>query len=824
MNKPEAEDARQPVVRRALLGLLARFRPAILCMVAGSIATFGMAAAVYVSQVQHHHNRALADVTFAAEQVNQLVSFLDVTAGALSSQISDGVSFSDLVLPRSSLLNDAEALQTVIIVDASGRVVTDFQQPSQRIGRDFSGMEFFVSARNAGGEDLVLGAPVALDPSGPPVYPVSSPVLNREGDLEAIVVMLVDPQTFSTVIGRFIGSTGIEVFLVDQRLGVTLPLLFKDVNGVNSTHDESAANWQRGPEELIVGKTVAGHDQMNLLVKQPLVDLRRAAFKTVSLPVFLSLILTVAVAALVQVFALRNQRLQVADALIADTSKSIPGIIMRYQLAADGQMQALFVSDTTEALLEIKTADVMRDMSRFWSLTHPDDWPEVKASLAEAATGGAPWSEKWRVVTPSGDVKWLQGRGKPKRLRDGTVLWNAVLLEVTELVTAQEELAKSQKDLAFSKRLESVGRLTAGIAHEFNNLMAVVMGNIELALEQDQVNDQEARVMLNDALSALRRGAQQTSDLLQFGRKARLSPEVTTLNTVVNNLQAMLGNLLTEVISIDSNLELNPWFTKLDVSQLESAILNTVLNARDALPEGGTIEIKTENKRVRANQTDGIPEGDYVVLSVSDNGVGMTPDVISKAVDPYFTTKPVGQGTGLGLSAVHGFVKQTSGFLKVDSKVDVGTTIELWFPRDTGAASEAVEGPQQATGETAPAQRETVLLVEDNADVSTTLRRQLSSLGYDVKACPDGQSALDQLRKDQTIRVVLSDIVMPGPIQGDQLARLAAAEGIKVPFVLITGYGDMDSARTSNHMVLSKPTSRNELRDALRQSIDAFYG
>lgn len=820
MNERGTESAHTARRFATVSDVFARYRPAILAMVAGVSATLAMSVAVYSNQSRQLMDRAFVNVTFAAQQINQLVSYLDVTAGSISSQIFQGEAFADLQLPRSFLLSDSGILKTILVIDASGTVVTDFRRDPLWLGADVSDTEFFQTARSVPGAEIVLGTPSVGHLDDSLLYPLSSSVADDSGNLVAVVVMMLNPSAFNAAVREFIGRSNVEVILVDQTMGTAVPLLFQNPDAEPQNALEQLPTWERRPRELVVGKTIDGHAQMNLLAKQPILDMRIAALNAVVVPALVSILLTSVVAFAAQVMVAKSRRLATADSLIADTSQSIPGIIMRFESAQNGQFRAQYVSDMSEDILEIRAADILEDMSRFWSLVHEDDAPFLRTSLQSAGDDLIPWMQKWRIVTPSKQVKWLQARGMPKQLKNGSVLWNAVVLEITELVTAQDELSKAQETVAFSKRLDSVGRLTAGIAHEFNNLMAVVMGNVELVLENDQVADKDARRMLNDALTALRRGARQTSDLLKFGRKARLHPEVTTLNKAVENLQPMLGSLLNEQISINYLLETNPWCTRLDVSQLESAIINIVLNSRDALLEGGTIQIQTENRKIETSETRAEFNGDYVVLTVSDDGIGMSDEVKSKAIDPYFTTKPIGQGTGLGLSAVHGFVNQTAGELKLDSSVGSGTTVQLWFPRADFSQSDHKPSFQEQSAAALSDTADTVLLVEDNSDVRTTLKRQLLSLGYRVQTCGDGQSALNLLRGDPSIKVVLSDIVMPGAIQGDQLADLAKKEGISTPFVLITGYGDFEGMQDVKHPVLNKPTSTKELAAALRMILN----
>ncbi|MEO0569596.1 MAG: ATP-binding protein [Pseudomonadota bacterium] len=798
-----------------VLGILSNFLPAISFCLLGSIVTLGIVISVYKSSLQEQFDRSVAEVNFAAEQVHQLMNYVDVTIGSVANQILAGTEFSELALPRTSPNSDADLPRTLVVMNPSGETIVDFHPEQPWLGRFFSNSDFFVEASAEEGQTLILGSPEIGTVEGSVHFPLASAVFDNDASLKALIVMMVDSQAFQQAVSKTIDDASVEVILMDQGRGVRARL----VSAYQKRHEKNVGLTESlffsQEADLVVVKTVPGNSQFNLLSRKPLAELHQSALAFSTLPGILSALFTVLAAAVAQVIVGKNRRIATANALVKDTALSIPGVILRYLVLPDGKQKGLYANGKCKDLLETTPEEIQSDVSRLWSMTCIEDAPGLEKSLALANDRQTVWAERWRVVTPSGKIKWLQGRGVPNRMSEGSVLWNTVILEVTELVAAQEELAKSQESLAFATRQEAVGRVTAGVAHEFNNLMAIVMGNVELVLDSGFVEDEEARLMLHDALVALRRGAQQTSELLQFGMRARLCPEITTLNVATNNLASILANVLPENISIEFQLEQNPWPTELDVGQLESAIVNAILNSRDALPKGGNIKVKTENLVIDSGENDVVPEGEYAVLTVWDDGIGMRPEVLSKAIDPYFTTKPVGQGTGLGLSAIHGFVNQTNGYLELQSSLGQGTAVRLWFKKALSKAPTRKIETARSSINVQVRQNKTILLVEDNLEVSVTMQRQLASMGYDVEACYDGASAWKVLQSNKSIDLVLTDVVMPGEIQGDDLIALAASQDMTTPFIALTGYSNFGSKENLGFPVLMKPVSRKELEAAI---------
>ena len=386
----------------------------------------------------------------------------------------------------------------------------------------------------------------------------------------------------------------------------------------------------------------------------------------------------------------------------------------------------------------------------------------------------------------------------------------------TELVAAQEALRQSQK-------MEVIGRLTGGIAHDFNNLLTGIIGSLDIVRRRMAANRLEEIPRFIDAAStsALKAGAL-TQRLLAFARRQSLDIRPNDINRLIANMEDLLHRTLGEQIELQSSLAIDLWTAFTDANQLENALLNLAINARDAMPDGGQLTIETANTRLDTAYTflqDDLEAGDYVVISVSDTGTGMPPDVVAKAIDPFFTTKPAGEGTGLGLSMTYGFVKQGRGHLRIYSELEQGTTIKLYLPR---ALQDAVD-LDIPTVETPRGQGETVLVVEDDATVRLILSNVLEELGYNVLVASDARPAIPILRSDLRIDLMVSDVVLPH-INGRKLAEIARASRPDLKVLFVTGYAENAAVRgdflDAGMDMLTKPFALDALGAKVRTMIE----
>ncbi|MCG8371073.1 MAG: response regulator [Proteobacteria bacterium] len=420
------------------------------------------------------------------------------------------------------------------------------------------------------------------------------------------------------------------------------------------------------------------------------------------------------------------------------------------------------------------------------------------------------------------------------RRKDGSTYPVEVDLQLTEYkdrpafvanVVDVSEYRETEAALRQAQKMEAVGQLTGGVAHDFNNLLTVVIGNLEL-LEETTAWNSEQQLLMHDALESARRGAELTRRLLAFARKQILEPKVTEINTLVDSMLQLLRRTLGEPISIELANDTQTLLAKVDVPQLESAILNLAINARDAMPEGGklTIETRAATSPARKAYDDaGIAPGDYAVLSVSDTGTGIEPDLLGRVFDPFVTTKEIGKGSGLGLSMVYGFVKQSDGYVTIDSEPGRGTRVDLYFPLVRPAELPAEQSGAD-TGKNVPTGEETILVVEDDAAVRALAMRMLGKLGYRLLEAESGAAALDILDSGRPVDLMFTDIVMRG-ISGIELADKAHELRPRLKVLFTTGYSD--SNILSNRLLanaaslIGKPYGQEALGNAVRDALDA---
>jgi signal transduction histidine kinase/FixJ family two-component response regulator len=395
----------------------------------------------------------------------------------------------------------------------------------------------------------------------------------------------------------------------------------------------------------------------------------------------------------------------------------------------------------------------------------------------------------------------------------------SALADANRKLQAQiEERERAEEALRQSQKMEAIGQLTGGIAHDFNNLLQVIAGNLDLVAPEVKDNDRTSR-RLRNALAGTERAARLTQQLLAFARRQALEPKVVSLGRLMGETADLLRRTLGETIEVESVVAGGLWNTLTDVAQLENTILNLALNARDAMPDGGKLTLEVANASLDdayARQHSEVKAGQYVMIAVTDTGVGMTPEQAERAFEPFFTTKPEGQGTGLGLSQVYGFVKQSGGHVKIYSESGHGTSVKIYLPRSRQAEGQT-SAPLTAS---ATGRGECVLVVEDDTAVREAAVDMLDELGYRVLQAEDGSSALTILRGGARIDLLFTDVVMPGPVKSRELARHAATlqPGIAVLFTsgytenAIIHHGRLDA----DVFLLSKPYRKEELARKVR--------
>jgi PAS domain S-box-containing protein len=385
-------------------------------------------------------------------------------------------------------------------------------------------------------------------------------------------------------------------------------------------------------------------------------------------------------------------------------------------------------------------------------------------------------------------------------------------------MTVQHE---TEVQLEQAQKMAAVGQLTGGVAHDFNNLLTVVIGSLDLVLEQVQG---ETRAIVETAVRAAQRAADLVQRLLAFSRQQALRPETLDLNRLATGMEDLLRRSVGANFEIAMKLEPGLWPATADRGQVESALLNLAINARDAMPEGGRLLIETANERLDesyAAHNNDVAVGDYVMLAVTDNGTGMPPDVLERALEPFFTTKEIGKGSGLGLSVIYGFAKQSRGHLKIYSEVGHGTTVRLYLPRAAVAGAQVAAPPLQAAHTRGG---ETVLVVEDHAEVRGYVVAQLRDLGYRALEAEDGPQALKILSGDTAVDLLMTDMVMPGGMTGRQLAETAKRQRPLLKLLFTSGHAEDAMVEVGEFgprvQFLAKPYTRQDLAFKVRESLE----
>ena len=449
--------------------------------------------------------------------------------------------------------------------------------------------------------------------------------------------------------------------------------------------------------------------------------------------------------------------------------------------------------------------------SAMWSdHIHIDDRERVVAGIHAVIDGKTnDWQDEYRFTCGDGSSATVIDRGRVIRDDAGLPLrMVGAMIDITQQRHLEEQLQQSQ-------RLDAIGKLTGGVAHDFNNILMIIAANVEAM--QEEVVDRAAAERLERIGDAARRAADLTRQLLAFSRRQTLRPQITDLNELISVTGSLLHRALGGEIDIDLRLAEGLGRTSIDRSQFETALVNLCINARDAMPAGGRLVIKTGN--VTLPQAEGeIAAGDYVMLSVIDSGIGMAAEVASRAFDPFFTTKDVGKGSGLGLSMVHGFVHQSKGHVDIESQVGWGTTVRIYFPRVEGEPDKLATLVQAA-----PRGRERILLVEDNEEVREHVSAMLSGLGYDVLCAAGGQEALELLDRAGEIDLLFTDVMMPGGMNGREVAVAArrTRPGLKVLFT--SGYAEgalqRDGRLEPGVLLLAKPFRKRDLAQKVREAL-----
>jgi PAS domain S-box-containing protein len=450
----------------------------------------------------------------------------------------------------------------------------------------------------------------------------------------------------------------------------------------------------------------------------------------------------------------------------------------------------------------------------FGVLYRPDERRagEANRALEFASQNGGHDVEGWRI-RKNGTPFFVTGRLIAIRGDDEDVIGFAhVIRDATERRDAQEKLVEAREQLVMAQKMEAIGKLTGGIAHDFNNLLMIIGGNAQIF---KRLLDPKLPRAIEAIQTAAKRGESLTRQLLTFSRRQHLSPTIADLRISIKNMRTLIESSLRGNIVYNEQINADVWPIKVDIAELELAVVNIAVNARDAMPNGGKFSIKAGNVRAHDERDDERHTEDFVALSFSDTGMGIPPSLLSKIFDPFFTTKEVGKGTGLGLSQVYGFAHQAGGTVQAESTVGAGTTMTIYLP---SCAGEEFLDDETTEIEAAHSQRPLVLVVDDSTEVAEVTSSLFEQLGYDTIYRESAEAALNLLAEGAHIDLVFSDIVMPGMIDGVGLANELRSRYPNLPVVLTTGYSDAAKAAPSDLKILHKPFDSDALKSFIKDA------
>ena len=815
------------------IGLSVRASPLLLAMLAISLVWISIGAHLYQ---EHAENRASAIENTGnlargfGENVNRTIEGVDQIMKVLRNAYAADPKHFDLakLVPGNDIL-DAVTLQ-ISAVDRSGIMTASNLPMSGPV--DLSDREHIKVQLDTTGDNLYISKPVLGRVSKRWSLQFTRKLFGPDGELAGVLIVSLDPYDLSrfyktldigqgsiTLIGLGDGIVRAHGPAMPNDIGRTaqVSLMGQVRNGPPSGSFESVSDLDH--VDRIVSYRRLDTYGMAVLVGFAKSEVFAQFDRDVRTYLAVGLCVTFLVALVGAALVRQRRRLVISQAQLTATLENIDqGILM---IDYDGRTPVI-------NRRAIELLDLPRDLLRE-NLKHKEilEWQAANGEFGPAAESGLDIAAVVRGVLteplyertrPNGTI--LEVRTQP--MEGGGAV--RTFTDVTEKRGAELELQRAQERLGRAERMEAIGQLTGGVAHDFNNLLAVVVSNLDM-LTEETAEGSEPRHMVTVALGAALHGAALVRQLLAFARRLPLEPRTIDLNQLTTDMVALLSRTLGEAISVTLRKDPRLWPVTADPSQLENAILNLAINARDAMPDGGTLHLETAcvtlTEAAVAELPDATP-GDHVVLSVIDTGTGMPPDVLARVFDPFFTTKTDGKGTGLGLSMVYGFTRQSGGHVRIESAPGVGTAVRLYLPR----AQEVIKAPPTRPGRTAslPQGHESILVVDDNAGVRETATRILQSLGYAVLEAENGADALEILAQTPHLDLLFSDVIMPGGIDGPALARAATAKRPDLAVLLTSGYVNTANEETDLAAypwdLLAKPYRREELAVRVRAALD----
>ncbi len=509
--------------------------------------------------------------------------------------------------------------------------------------------------------------------------------------------------------------------------------------------------------------------------------------------------------------------------LLENLARLVPGVIYQYRLDPDGRSAFPYSSPGMNDIYEVSPEEVREDASPVFSRLHPEDTEDVSNRIVESARTLQVFTCEFRVILPRQGLRWRWSQAIPQRTADGGTLWHGIIMDITERKEAEVERGKLQTELAHAQKMESVGRLAGGVAHDFNNMLCVIMGRTEILLDAVP-QDGPLHNDLMEVAKAAERSAALTRQLLAFARKQTVVRRMVDLNEVVAGMLAMLRRLIGEDIRLEWRPATGAWPVLADPAQFDQILANLCVNARDAISGAGSVLIETAGEVLDDAFCDahkGARPGEYVRISVTDTGSGMDQEVMSHLFEPFYTTKPVGGGTGLGLSTIYGIIKQNGWYIDVQSAVGSGTTFSIYVPRHDEAP--AGEGPEPSPLPPVYVEDAVILVVEDEPVLLQVTMAMLVKSGYTVLGANGPEQALEMAAGYAgDIHLLLTDIIMPN-MNGRELARRLQELRPNLRYLYMSGYtadvlaphGVLDDGALILEKPFTKQTMANKVKEAL---------
>ena len=710
---------------------------------------------------------------------------------------------------------------------------------------------FFVEARNAAPDSLVFSEVIVGRGSGRPTVVLARPLHDGQGVFSGVISASLNFNQFQKVFqSQDIGAQG--VIAVFRRDNFTLVTRWPELDAAkpnsalprgNPAERVFGAGLTRGTAEfaapfdgIVRVSSFAALDRFPFFVSVGLArDDILADWRKRSLGVGLSGVV------LVLVLALLLRRLWRAEARQEQVLTALAESEERARLVLDASMDGaigldgdgivtdwsagaavVFGYSREQALgrdfVELIVPSVYRDRCRGWTKrlgeTVINHWIGRRIETVAVRADGS----EFPIEISISHIR-----------RDGAAFFSAFARDITKLKAAETERVALENRLRQSQKMEAIGKLTGGMAHDFNNYLGVIIGNLDLLADRLD-GDAEATKLLNAAMSGAERSAELTQSLLAFSRNQPLAPARIDVSRSLQSVSALLMRALGDDIALTIDLRPDIWPVRVDGAQLDSCIVNLANNARDAMTRGGTLTISARNHPLDAlytsmNMDPGLAPGDYVLIEIADTGTGMPPEAVAHAFEPFYSTKPVGHGTGLGLSMVQGFVKQSHGHISLYSEIDRGTVVRIYLPRDRAEESAPAGADAAVAQDTMPRGSETILVVDDNEAMRHAAVAQLISLGYRTIEAPDGATALAILEKvDEHLDLMLTDVVMPGGLDGFGLERMARMRRPGLKVLLTSGFPEGRMQVNQNAPLsdlLRKPYRLDALARTIRAKLDA---